>query len=53
LSSAAYGGVKRDEWALTMSLIFVVAYALEPMHQRFRANRAKEQRQPEKYHFTS
>ena len=47
----AYGAVKRDEWALTMALIFLAAYAFEPMHERFRANRAREQRKPERYHF--
>lgn len=33
-------------------LVFAGYSALKPTYRRFRANRAREQKQPEKYHLT-
>ena len=38
-------------WLGVMLTILSISLALKPLFDKFRANRAKEQRQPEKYHF--
>ena len=38
-------------WLGVMLTIMSIGLALKPIFDKFRANRAKEQRQPEKYRF--
>jgi predicted RND superfamily exporter protein len=37
---------------LIIVLIFIGSAASLPLHRKFRENRAKEQKKPEKYHLT-